>query len=336
MTHEEFIKNFQKRSFEIVPNSNTNNILVTVCVQAYEHENHIKQCLNSILMQKTNFNFEISLGEDDSKDNTREICIEYAKRFPEKIKLFLHSRANNIVINSSPTGRFNFMTNVFSSKAKYIAFCEGDDYWTDPYKLQKQVDFLEQNTGFVLCSGNAVKLEHKSNKNVGKYCHWNENKVFKQKDVISNYYGPALTMLFRNVITEFPDFFFEVIGADRMLYFILSTRGKFYFFKDTFGVYRIHDGGISSVNSKNSEVRLKWEENSLKGIEHFKNIALTEQQWALDKHIVSVKLTIISSLMKCNRKLDAFKQWIKLPFKRGLYSVNNIRTFFKSFFRFFR
>ncbi|MEZ4781129.1 MAG: glycosyltransferase [Flavobacteriaceae bacterium] len=119
------------------------NPLVSVVVGVYNHERFIKLCLNGILMQKTDFKYEIILGEDASTDGTREICKEYAKRFPDKIKLFLRSRKDVIYINGNATGRYNFIENLKACQGKYIALCDGDDYWTDPLKLQKQVDFLK-------------------------------------------------------------------------------------------------------------------------------------------------------------------------------------------------
>src|SRR5690606_24131225 len=100
---------------------------------------------------QTTFPFEIILGEDESNDGTREICKQYAAQYPDKIKLFLRSRKDVIYINGNPTGRFNFIENLKACSGKYIALCEGDDYWTDPLKLQKQVDFLENNSDFALC-----------------------------------------------------------------------------------------------------------------------------------------------------------------------------------------
>jgi len=126
---------------KVVENNNSapTKPIISVCVQTYNHSNYIRHCLNSILEQQTNFDFEILLGEDASTDGTREICIEYAEQYPDKIRLFLHHRENNIKIGDQPTGRFNFLYNLFSAKGKYIALCEGDDYWTDPFKLQKKV-----------------------------------------------------------------------------------------------------------------------------------------------------------------------------------------------------
>ena len=89
-------------------------VLVTVIVNTYNHENYISTCLDGILKQKTNFDFEILLGEDDSDDTTKEISINYAKRFPEKIRLILHKNENKIVIRNKRSGRFNFLYNFLS------------------------------------------------------------------------------------------------------------------------------------------------------------------------------------------------------------------------------
>lgn len=105
--------------------------IVSVCVQTYQHEAYIKECLDSILAQKTSFPFEIILGEDDSEDQTRKICKEYAEKNPDRIRLFLRNKKDKIFINGVKTGRFNFLENLKSCRGKYIAMCDGDDYWTD-------------------------------------------------------------------------------------------------------------------------------------------------------------------------------------------------------------
>jgi len=119
--------------------------LVSVVVLTYNQKDYIAECLDGILIQKVNFPIEIVLGEDESTDGTREICIEYAEKHPEIIRLFLRREKDKIYINGKKTGRFNNIESLKVTRGKYIAFCEGDDYWTDPYKLQKQVDFLERN-----------------------------------------------------------------------------------------------------------------------------------------------------------------------------------------------
>src|SRR5690606_21433837 len=142
MNFQEFKKEYQKVPVEEFPSNVPDSPKVSVLVQTYNHAPYIRQCLDGILMQETDFDFEILLGEDASTDGTREICIEYAQEHPDKIRLFLHSRENNISINGRPSGRFNFCNNLFEANGEYIAFCEGDDYWIDEFKLQKQMDFL--------------------------------------------------------------------------------------------------------------------------------------------------------------------------------------------------
>jgi len=152
LTFKDFKEHFQKVPVEHYPHKVKNKPLVSVCVMTYQHKNYIKDCLDGILMQKTDFPFEILLGEDASTDGTKEVCLDYAQKYSDKIRLFLHKRENNIKYNGNPSGKFNFLYNLFNSKAEYIALCEGDDYWNDPYKLQKQVDILEQYNDLVMCT----------------------------------------------------------------------------------------------------------------------------------------------------------------------------------------
>ncbi len=120
--------------------------LVSVTVATYQQAAYIRECLDGILMQRTDFPFEVIVGEDGSTDGTREICEEYARRHPDRIRLFNRDRSlSQYVDEDGHTVRFNGLWNRMSVRGKYIAFCEGDDYWTDPLKLQKQVDWLESH-----------------------------------------------------------------------------------------------------------------------------------------------------------------------------------------------
>lgn len=116
----------------------------------YNHEAFIAQAIEGVLMQITNFRFELIIGEDFSTDKTREICIEYQKKYPELIKLLPSDKNLGMQENGLRT--------IKACTGKYIALCEGDDYWTDPYKLQKQVDFLEANEDAVICYHPMIEL----------------------------------------------------------------------------------------------------------------------------------------------------------------------------------
>jgi glycosyltransferase involved in cell wall biosynthesis len=130
--------------------------LVSVCVITYQHAAFIRQCLDSILAQETSFPFEIVIGEDESSDGTREICIEYAHRHPDRIRLYLRSRALSNIESHGRTARLNGTWTRRAARGKYVALCEGDDYWTAVDKLEKQAQFLERHPECSMCFHNAL------------------------------------------------------------------------------------------------------------------------------------------------------------------------------------
>ena len=127
-----------------IDNYLTNNYMVDIPMCTYNHEKYIAQTIESILMQKTDFKIRLFIGEDCSIDNTRKIVKQYAEKYPDIIFPVYHNENIGAVRNSEILLK--------KCTAKYIALLDGDDYWTDPYKLQKQVDFLEKNPEYSLCS----------------------------------------------------------------------------------------------------------------------------------------------------------------------------------------
>ena len=235
-----FKKTFQNKEVKEFKNKLSESPIVSVLVVTYQHVNYIEQCLDGILMQQTTFPFEILLGEDASTDGTREICLEYAQKYPDKIRLFLHHRENNIKINGTPTGRFNFLYNFYSAKGKYIALCEGDDYWTDPLKLQKQVDFLEGNTSYSYCGHNTFNQRDRQlvpNKR--------KSKIIDFKIIIkSNLLNTASLVFRKSAIQKIPRFFCDLSAGDWALQLIAIKYGPGYILPDFMSVYRIHSLGI--------------------------------------------------------------------------------------------
>ena len=130
--------------------------LVSICCITYNHENYIAKCLDGFIMQKCSFKYEILINDDASNDNTAAIIREYEKKYPEILKP-LYQTENQYSLGVRPINQFNWSR----AKGKYIAMCEGDDYWIDPLKLQKQVDFLEKNKDYALVHTNFQTINNK-------------------------------------------------------------------------------------------------------------------------------------------------------------------------------
>jgi glycosyltransferase involved in cell wall biosynthesis len=243
MNFEEFKKKYEKVPVDLYLNQVTEHSLVSVCVQTYQQSAYIKDCLEGILMQKTNFPFEILLGEDQSTDGTREICMEYAQKYPDKIRLFLHHRENNIKINGRQTGLFNFLYNFFNSRGKYIAICEGDDYWTDPLKLQNQVNEMETNLDINICSHPVVIMNDKLKKEASIWCNFgNAKRILPVKDVILNYGSvcPTAAILIRNVnVPFFVDLVLDAQAAHGVLTLLWSHPSGVLYLPEPMAVYRV-------------------------------------------------------------------------------------------------
>ncbi len=221
--------------------------LVSVCVGTYNHKYFIQKCLDSILAQETTFNYEIILGEDESTDGTREICIEYAKNHPTIIKLFLRKRKDVIYINKKATGRYNFIHNLKSCSGKYIALCDGDDYWSDSQKLQKQVDFLEKNLDFNICF-HPVKIFNQDEK-ILKMDHITRpvEETTSIENLLEGNYIHTPSIVFRNNFI-IPNWLSTTPIGDWPLYIIASQGKKIKKLQDLMAVYRMHRGGIWSGN----------------------------------------------------------------------------------------
>lgn len=240
------------------PSMLANEPLVSVAIVTYNHENYIAQAIEGALMQKTNFPYEILIGEDDFPDRTREICIEYAKKHPEKIRLFLNDRKNVIYINGQPTGRWNFINLLKNSKGKYIALCEGDDYWTDPNKLQKQVDFLEENPDFSMCFHNAKLFYEDKSQESRDHCPVNQKEVSTIEDLLKGNFIPTCSVMFcRGLFGEFPEWYYQILTGDWILHILNAQYGKIKYINEVLGVHRIGHGGIWDKARKDPKLHLE-------------------------------------------------------------------------------
>jgi glycosyltransferase involved in cell wall biosynthesis len=218
------------------------NITVSVVMVTYKHEQFIRAAVLSVIEQIGDFELELIVADDLSPDHTPDIVNELIANHPYgyRIKYTRHTYNKGMMPN--------FIWALEQCKGKYVALCDGDDYWTDPYKLQKQVDFLEANPEYVMVFGNtALEIDGKLKPPT------KDDFSFQRSDLLkSNILGTKTCVsLFKNVLHKSDFFMFnKVVFGDWLLWIMLLKYGKGYVMKDVLGVYRIHGGGIWSSLSE--------------------------------------------------------------------------------------
>lgn len=227
-----------------------NDPLVSIACTTYNHEKYISQALEGFLRQETSFPVEIVINDDASTDGTAQVIRAYAESHAIIKPIF--QETNQYSLKKKPLGAYVLPR----CRGQYIALCEGDDYWTDPHKLEKQVQFLQKNPDYTLCFHNGmVKFEETGKtlpaitkfkeditlEDLIRYDHFRENGNFLV--------GPAPTAsaVFRNgIIKELPQWFYRSMSGDMLLYILLAEHGRVRFLNEMMSVYRIHSGGVSS------------------------------------------------------------------------------------------
>lgn len=289
--------------------NNTSDFLVSVCMITYNHENFIKEAIDGVLMQKCNFNFELVIGEDSSSDMTRRMCLDYAISNPT---INLLTTEKNIGVMR------NLIRTLMACNGKYIAICEGDDFWIDPLKLQKQVDFLEQNQEYVLSFHNVIAVNVIDDNRTKNEL---EEEIFKKlpQDISVGHPSHTSSMLFRNVINEFPVGFDNIISGDSFLQFILNRYGKSTFQKNIYpNIRRRHPQSVWSYKSK--EYKL---EQRIYLYEKLLEIAINHKEVKyLNKILIKNRSRYLKFLWINHKKresLECFSKATKEAFKNKLF-----------------
>ena len=233
--------------------------LVSINCKTYMHGKFIRKAIEGFLSQKTTFKVEVLIHDDASPDGTADIVRKYEAKFPQLIKATY--QIENQYRKNPKTPKY---VKPHPRIGKYVAMCEGDDYWTDPLKLQKQVAFLETHPDHILCAGGYTALQGdkrhihiidsirgvKQSRNPGGFS-------FDLMDTTHKWMVKTLTVVFRNRIEE--------LGLDKYkhrrdvhLFYHLLKLGKGYYFKENFGVYTMHEGGIQSLVSRKEIARIAY------------------------------------------------------------------------------
>ncbi|MEE2771243.1 MAG: glycosyltransferase, partial [Bacteroidota bacterium] len=223
------------------------NFCVSVFMLAYNQEKYIAQAIDGVLMQRTDFPVELVIGEDHSTDVTRGICKSYAAKHPVKIKLLLNE--NNLGLGK------NYVRTYSECTGKYIAICDGDDYWIDPLKLQKQVDFLESQPDFEIVFTNNCNIYPSGINNVRDLSGLPGEGCFE--DLIFQNYIASVTAMFRNrpLSESMKSWMRELPYGDWPTYlWILKDGGKIGRIDEVTAVYRKDFGTSTALRKSRSRI----------------------------------------------------------------------------------
>ena len=301
---------------------NNDAVVVSIFMLAYNQEEFIAQAIEGVLMQKTSFKYQLVIGEDCSTDRTREICKQYAIAHPKKIKLILNQE--NIGLGA------NYVNTYAACTGKYVAICDGDDFWTDPEKLQKQVDFLETHSEYVI-----IFTANDDRYPSGKQQTRNLSEVPVTSgfnELVEGNYIASITALFRKKDFTAPmeDFVKDLPYGDWPTYlWVCSNSGKIYFMDENTAVYR-KDFGTSTV-LRRSKSRIG--EVNLSILQYLKQLPeFVNQLPKIDQAILKLKTGLMASYNKEGQFLKSLRLLFDLSTKQSflfigkyyLYSIKRL------------
>lgn len=244
---------------------NSKTPLVSIAVLSYNHEKFIEQAIASFLMQNTTFDFEIVIGDDASKDRTPQLLGSYQERHPDIFKIRYHDSNIGMIRN--------FIETLNNCRGKYIAFCEGDDYWIDPNKLQTQVDYLERHTAVGICFHDAKIFDENSQTHIPDAITNTTKTTFDLSDLVKGNFMHTPTVMLRNNF-ELPAWFNAMPIGDWPLYLFQIKDQKIHKLSGAMAAYRVHSA--SAWSSKTEIYKLS---RTIKVMELIlKHIPLSEAQ----------------------------------------------------------
>ncbi|MDU5111650.1 MAG: glycosyltransferase [Clostridium sp.] len=273
-----------------------NKPLVSISCITYNHEKYISDALYSFLMQKTDFDFEILIHDDASTDRTADVIKDYQRRYPNIIKP-IYQTENQY---SKGRRRIFYLFNDSRAVGKYIALCEGDDFWTDPYKLQKQVDYMQKNPECSMCIHSADIVDGDRKLQGIKVRPYKENRTVLIDDLImggGGFCATASIMYCKKDIENLPQFFMDAHVADYPLQLILASKGQVYYIDESMSAYRVGIQGAWTTNlysGKDSrEKDIKNCENDIKLLKGFNIYTMHRYKKTIDLVIKNRQMLIL-------------------------------------------
>ena len=299
-------------------------IMVSISCITYNHENYIANAIESFLMQKTDFPYEILIHDDASTDRTPEIIKQYESKYPDLIKPTYQTE------NQYSKGVETWNFNMERAKGKYIAACEGDDYWTDPYKLQKQVDYMEKHPECSMCVHAAYRVSPEKTKMKSHVRPNRGNKVFTVEEVIEGGGGLFATnsILYPAVFCKnIPDFYKNAPVGDYPLAIYLALQGTVYYIDEFMSAYRVgvKDSWTSIMSSASIE-------RCVAHIDAIANMLNEINRYTEYKYDIAIKKHIQSNKFKLMLAQGRFKEAKEGEFKE-IYSALDIKIKIKIFIK---
>jgi len=307
-------------------------ICLSILVATFNHEKFIRQSLESFVCQITNFRVEIIVNDDASTDNTPAIIKEFENKYPDLFVVF-YQKENQYSKGKKP------WYNVFfpNARGKYIALCEGDDYWTDPYKLQKQVDFLETNPEYVITGHDSHCIDTFGNPTNHQYIPEKFKSDCPSDKLKKGFWIATLTMCFRNlpILKNYPKEAYYVKNGDTFLICVLGQFGSYKYMPDIQpAAYRVHAGGVWSQNNTLANA-LGQKNTEKKLIEYFTSVGDIDTARHFKKDILNTCNQNIFEAAWQNRKHQVFFAYFLRTFfyfiftGRSTRAFNNLKTMIK-------
>jgi len=210
---------------------------VSILCITYNHRPYIRQWIDGVLQQEVGFGIEILIGEVGATDGIRDICLDLQRRHPDKVRLLL-ARGNSGI---GP----NLIRTFKACRGEYIAFCEGDDFWSDPLKLRKQIALLESRSDLAGCFHNVRIVCEDCGKDHGAYYEEPPGDSFAQADLVLKNVIPTCSSFFRNkLFDDFPEWYEGCPCRDWVLHVLNAAQGRYQYMDEVMGAYRIHGGGV--------------------------------------------------------------------------------------------
>lgn len=247
---DQYLSDLEKQAPIIAAITIANRKKINVVITTFNHEKFIEQCINSILMQKGNFNIEILVGDDCSIDNTKTILERYQEEFPQLIKT-LPSTVNLGITR-------NLKRCFEACDGDYIAICEGDDYWIDQYKLQKQLDRLEMNRNLSMCFSEILLYYENTNEYVphNEVIKLDKNQITSEDLIGYNYIGNFSCCMYRNsTIRKLPEALFDLYAVDWIINIVCGGIGEIGYLPEFMSVYRLHEAGAWTGRTQTEKLR---------------------------------------------------------------------------------